>query len=345
MCMLLLAVFCQTPAPPIGVRTLDLIDDARGDRLLVTEVWYPAAADGSGSEPRPFATGVASAARRDSTVAAGRHPVVLFSHGLRSVREQSVFLVETLAAAGCVVVAPEHLYNSGRSYRPEQVYRAAIDRPLDVSRVLTEMLDRSAAAAGPFAGRLDAERIAAIGHSYGGYTALAVAGARPTSRYLAPAQRPDPQTLDYDFTDDRIGAAIALAPVTYPPFADDGFAHVRVPVLIVAGTQDVLTPLALHQRRPFDLLPGRKALAVFEGASHLDFADAGLFADAPPWFRFLHQSSVRRPQFEDGLRLAVLAFLEDALDLPGDYPPLPTLAIPHAQWILQGSTGTLPSGR
>ena len=57
-----------------------------------------------------------------------------------------------------------------------------IDRPKDISYVIDELERRNQIA---MRGKLDLNKIAVIGHSFGGYTALAVAGATLEFEHLA----------------------------------------------------------------------------------------------------------------------------------------------------------------
>src|SRR5512144_880768 len=67
---------------PVGVTTLDL-DDASRARVLPTEVWYPAVADG-----------------RDARARRGRYPLVLVAHGFCGFRTNYEYLTTHLAAHG-----------------------------------------------------------------------------------------------------------------------------------------------------------------------------------------------------------------------------------------------------
>jgi dienelactone hydrolase len=129
-------------AHAVGERVLMF---ARGaDRPLPTTVWYPAA-------------GVA--------VAAGRFPLVLFSHGLHGGPHRYAGLAASLAAAGFVVAAPAYPHTRGDA---ADFLRADIrNQPADAAYVLGRLrrLGRD-----PLAGHIDADRVAAIGHSAGGYT-------------------------------------------------------------------------------------------------------------------------------------------------------------------------------
>lgn len=163
----------RQPSYPVGVRTLALSRGA--ERPLPTTVWYPAAAvGGSTSHPDLPVAG--------APVAAGRFPIVLFSHGLHSLPEQHAQLTVRWAAAGFVVVAPAYPHTSlgARTFDRGDVHRQPADAWFVVRRVAA--LDRTPQ--DPFAGHLDARRIAAVGHSAGGYTTagLFTTGHSPTLR-------------------------------------------------------------------------------------------------------------------------------------------------------------------
>ena len=170
----------------VGVRTLTL---GRGTaRPLTVTIWYPATGrppalaspapcDPGGTPAAPSAPGGASAepspsggasATPKAPVAPGRFPLVLFSHGLNSLPELHAPLTVRWAAAGFVVAAPAypHTRRGARSFSRADVR----NQPADGWRVIHQVLRLNAVNGDPFAGHLDAGRIAAAGHSAGGYT-------------------------------------------------------------------------------------------------------------------------------------------------------------------------------
>jgi Predicted dienelactone hydrolase len=142
----------------VGVRTLDLTHGR--DRPLPVTVWYPARP----TTPRPSGP----APTRDAPMAAGRFPVVLFSHGLHSLPEMHAPLTSRWAAAGFVVAAPAYPHTKWRTPRFD---RADIRRqPGDARWVLNLLRLLNQRVGDRFAGRLAMDRVAAAGHSAGGYT-------------------------------------------------------------------------------------------------------------------------------------------------------------------------------
>lgn len=251
---------------PVGVRTVQLADAARG-RELAVEVWYPAAAAHAGEDTAPatrdsylMMEGFPSAwqlARRDAAPApaagAGR-PLAVFSHGFAGHRRQSTFLCTHLASHGWVVVSTDH---SGNTFKDvaitgtlpsRDVWNASIAaRPAEV-RLLID-----AAADGRLGVTADTSRVAVVGHSFGGWTAV----------------RAVP-------TDDRIAAIAALAPAIAHPLlreALDLAAWTRpVSTLVIAADRDSLLPLA-DLEASFRQLPPPATLVVLESTDHMHFCD------------------------------------------------------------------------
>jgi dienelactone hydrolase len=136
------------------VRTLPLRRGA--DRPLPTTLWYPA--DG---EP-------GTDVHADVPPAAGRFPIVLFSHGLNSLPERHRGLATRWAAAGFVVAAPAYPYTAAGSPR---FNRGDVrNQPADAWYVLRRVIALNTRPGDPLAGHLDTTRLAAAGHSAGGFT-------------------------------------------------------------------------------------------------------------------------------------------------------------------------------
>jgi predicted dienelactone hydrolase len=127
--------------------------------LRVTELWLP--------------KGVAPAAG---------YPLIVFSHGFSGCNTQSIFLMNALASAGYLVLAPNHqdarcgsVVRHGMVRWSDQTHR---DRAADMEAVLDAMLREKTFRNVP----INAQRIGQAGHSLGGYTVLGLAGGRPVWR-------------------------------------------------------------------------------------------------------------------------------------------------------------------
>ena len=110
-------------------------------------------------------------------------PLVLFSHGFDGCKTQSSYLMRALSNRGFLVAAPDHKDNLCAEKLDLQKIIADLPRLSD--SVLSDRRDdllalRKGLLAHPtLASSIDPRRIALVGHSLGGYTVLALAGARP----------------------------------------------------------------------------------------------------------------------------------------------------------------------
>lgn len=271
----------DAPGPyRVGRTTFTVSDPARGGRTLMVDAWYPVdARDASGAAKSQYdlvLSSIESPTALDAPPVSrrGGFPLVVFSHGSGGVRFQSWFLTEHLASHGFVVVAPDHSGNTAYDQLfgttlPGQVMTR--ERPLDVSFVISQMLTRAADPADPFAGRIDPRRIGVVGHSFGAFTALALAAGYQD----IPA-------------DPRVKAIVPIAP-TSAPFTEAELASIRTPTLLLGGTSDITTPIDPETTRAWALLNARPAYRVdVRNAGHSSFTnicdlrDALLGAGLPP---------------------------------------------------------------
>ncbi len=282
----------------VGVTTIELVDEER-DRELVVEIWYPARPDPEAwHEIYDVEAGSLRLGTFDSPLGAvrdavpdmrgGPRPVILFSHGSGGTRLQSIFLSERLASHGYVVIAPDHTGNTLGDYfgGDPDLAQSAIDRPQDLSLMIDTFVERTEETLPQLAGLLDADRIGASGHSFGGYTCLAVGGAEldiDAGREYC-AENPDefacalledfsPDQHSLSFHDPRVKVCVALAPGGYQIVGEEGMSQVSIPSLIMAGDADETTPLELEQEPMYTALGAPAWLAVIAGAGHFTFTD------------------------------------------------------------------------
>ncbi|WP_156119677.1 alpha/beta hydrolase [Leptolyngbya sp. KIOST-1] len=230
-------------------------------------------------------------------------PLVVISHGFGADRRFFAYLAEHLASHGLTVVAVEHPGSNVAallSLPPEGLSDTAVqsrilpaseflDRPQDISFVL-DRLEKINLYSYSLRHRLNTEQVAFIGHSLGGYTGLALAGAALDLRSLesycltlnpvnvSPADWLQCAALDLpvkyaNLRDHRITQLIVANPLTGLLFGEAGLSRVRVPTLVIAGTHDSVTPMASQQLRPFMQLPASKHLVTVVGGSHLSVGD------------------------------------------------------------------------
>ena len=257
-------------APPVGRSSGLLVDTARANRMLPFEVWYPIASS-EAVTPSVYellpGTGFTAANAFDAPPMPGKYPLVIFSHGRTGTRIAYTLLCEAMAALGTVVVSADH---PGDTLIDWALEAASDDETNEMSRVADArlMLD---AAFGTIPGMpdevravTDASRVAIGGHSYGGYTALAIAAGA------------------HGGTDDRVTAAFGLQAYTRALTAAD-LARIAVPVLISAASRDATTPPSLDADRPWSLISTPDTWRVDVGdAAHQACSDVGLYAELAP---------------------------------------------------------------
>ena len=282
---------------PFGVGVLYTEVTTETGRVLPTTVWYPIAPDTEG-DPYVYAGLIAGEAISDAGVAdGGPWPLVLFSHGHSGVKEQSVFFTEHLAKNGYVVAAPDHVLNTFFDMDPTQTALIAQERPVDMSAVIDRFEAPFESDPAWFSTHVDLDLIAISGHSFGGYTSLAVAGATisvPQSLLDSCAENPDAfdcQLIDldnpgpFDLSDSRVDVAIPMSPAGYAVFGAEGLALLERPTLIMTGKKDTATPYAFEVLPIFNAIGGTKYLWSLENADHFTFSDlCTVFNLLPPDF-------------------------------------------------------------
>ena len=258
----------ETPHYPVGRRTISLVDQTRDGRTLAVDLWYPAApSDAAPSIYRVF-PGVefaAAAAQHEAPSMSGQFPLILLSHGRTGMRISYSLVCEALAARGAIVVSSEHpgdtlfdwLTGTQSDDRTNEINRVA-----DAHFVLGALLAGDPLSAADVVSAIDRNRVALAGHSYGAYTAFAVAaGSRGVPAHPA------------------VRAIIGFQAYTRS-MSDALLARVSVPVLLIVSEQDQVTPAPVDADRPWALLAGKPTWRLdLAGAGHQAISDIALYAE------------------------------------------------------------------
>lgn len=272
----------------VGVTTLTFYDASRDDREITTEVWYPAIQPVDAPGDYYYHLGWGQATREAVPVLGERFPLVAFSHGNGGTRFQSIFYCEHLASHGYVVVAPDHLGNTFYGWDDALTQRSAVDRPLDISYVITQMLRLSRVGQEPVPGTLDPERIGMTGHSFGGFTTLVIAGAQldMDAARAACAGGDDLAcgAVDYaeelfgagldwlDLSDPRVSVAIPQTPGIYDYFGDEGLSTIFTATAEMASLDDGILPYDEEAAPIYQALPGPKAFMTLNFRGHYAYS-------------------------------------------------------------------------
>ncbi|MGW2303234.1 alpha/beta hydrolase family protein [Streptomyces sp. NPDC001809] len=212
--------------------------------------------------------------RVSAPAAGGDLPVVVLSHGFGWSMDGYAPLADHWAAHGFVVVQPTHLDSRtlgipAQDPRTPRIWRHRIE---DVTSVL-DHLDLLEASVPGLAGRVDPNRIAVAGHSWGAQTVSTLLGARVLNADGTPGE---------DMSDPRVTAGVLLAltglgddltpfAAEHFPFMKPSFDTMTTPALIVAGDRDqshLSTRGPDWFTDPYTHSPADKSLLTLFGAEH-----------------------------------------------------------------------------
>jgi predicted dienelactone hydrolase len=303
-------ISAKTPAI-VGMVTREFVDEKRtnwqrtGSRPLRTAVWYPAAGAYKeetifgGPPDKQIFTPVTVAQAADVSPRSQKYPLILLSHGTGGSAVQMMWLGYYLASRGYIAAAVNHHGNTAAEREPAaQGFLLFWERPKDLSAVLDKLL------ADPvFGKRIDKSRIGAAGFSLGGYTVISVAGGRFSREefdaFCSSPQRdftcePQPEFPEArarfeelkktdtvvqealrhsgdSYRDKRIKCVFAVAPALGSGFNQAGLSAVKIPVHIVVGQADKVTPSATNAQRFASLIRGAKLTILPGGIGHYTF--------------------------------------------------------------------------
>lgn len=258
---------------PVGVRTIQALDKAR-NRLFPCEIWYPAAAQYAGQDMAPatqdaFTLSSGDLSRRQMAVRnaaaqPGTYPLIIFSHSSgRWHRRGATFLCTHLSSHGYVVAALDHsevvtteLARRDGETEEQKTARAQAyiaNRVPDIRFLLDHLLSSPAWNSHI---NLDSNQIGIVGHSFGGWTALAAPAVERRIRAvvaLAPGGSSQPKP------------GILPAKLTFDWGRD-------VPTLYLVAENDVMTPLT-GMYELFERTPATKQMVTLRRADHAHFMD------------------------------------------------------------------------
>jgi predicted dienelactone hydrolase len=255
--------------------SLNLVDRSRGtvlnsgnrQRVFPVDIYFPQWRSSSAGQP-------------------GNVPVVVISHGLGSDRTTFAYLAEHLASHGFIVVVPEHPGSNSKQIQallsgtgteiaaPEEF----LDRPLDIKFLLDELTKK--AAVDSRYGQMNLQKVGVVGQSFGGYTAMALAGAPINFAQLKSDCMADKleNTLNislalqcragalpvqaYQLRDPRVQAIIAINPINSAVLGQAGLSQIQIPTMIVSGNADTVAPALPEQVIPFSWLQTRDRYLV-----------------------------------------------------------------------------------
>ena len=228
---------------PVVARRHLILPGGEGERELRFNAWFP----GHGKD----------------------FPLLLFSHGNWSDADAYDHLVEHWVSHGYVVLAPEHLdccsmaqgiFNSLRYGQLGLIE----GRTQDLGRLLDNLATIEELAGIP-GGMIDHDRVAATGHSFGGWSAQQLGGAE--------VYDPDGETF-LQRRDPRVQAVVAVSPPgpMFDTIVSESWKAQDTPTLATTGTWDIQPRFwpdwRLHLTSFETARPGEQFALVIEGADH-----------------------------------------------------------------------------
>ncbi|MBE9032282.1 alpha/beta hydrolase [filamentous cyanobacterium LEGE 11480] len=228
-------------------------------------------------------------------------PLVMIAPGYEADKKFLSYLAQHLASHGFTVVALQHpsVATSQGNITLDKLIPAAefLDRPRDVSFLLDELAQLNQT--NGWEDSFNTEKVAIIGHSLGGYTALTLAGAslrldqlrnfcensnvleRVPADWLQCNATKLPNKRTARLRDNRIVQVMALNPAIGKIFGSTGLANVKTPSLVFSSSEDSLAPALSQQFQPFTQLPDKpKYLFTAIGPTHLSVSDPENFSGA-----------------------------------------------------------------
>lgn len=282
------------------------------DQGLEMTVWYPAADDTQIHTNtnvyeikmgKPF--GTVSIASSDGqaidgasyNLSDGPFPLVILSPGFSIGSTSYAWLAEHLASYGFVVISPEHQEHLDPE---DQLWRSAVTRPLDILSVFA-YLDEQVKSRADLEGVVNPDLAAVVGHSYGGYTTLASAGAKidtaalgshcqnaieeeHEAAWLCEMLIPHlgdmaelagleavPDGLWPAAADPRVDAIVSMAGDAFF-FGEDGLAEINVPLMAIGGTADKDSPYTWSTQPAYEYSSSSRKIEIeLQGAEHMIF--------------------------------------------------------------------------
>ncbi|ARN74603.1 alpha/beta hydrolase family protein [Oceanicoccus sagamiensis] len=196
-------------------------------------------------------------------------PLLLFSHGNWSDKDKYNKVIDHWVSHGYIVVAPNHLdccsamHGIINSVRYGQF--GLIDERMKDFNYLLDNLDAVENTVTGLAGRIDRDRIAATGHSFGAFTAQQFGGAATFN----------PDTEDYVYyPDQRIKAVVAISPPgpMFDVINENSWKKFQRPMLLSTGTWDSNAQFwpdwRLHKMSFDTAIEGNNYALITQGADH-----------------------------------------------------------------------------
>lgn len=307
------------PTRPLGVQQI-LAPDPGHPPIRVT-ILYPTTA-----KPRWMWLGVAAMKfGPDGAIDGRKLPLVVMSHGTGGSPLSHIDTALALAQAGYVVAIPLH---NGDNFQDDTNVGTSewfVSRAREIARVDDYLL-------GEWKGRsqIDSDKVGFFGFSAGATTGLVTVGGTPNFALVGPhcATKPEfactllkagtrlraPAATEWAH-DNRVKAAIIVAPGFGFTFEPDGLSDVKVPVQLWEGDADESLPLATNAGAVRRLLPSSPEFHLVHDAGHFSFmAPCGPMSLLLPKMLCADLPGFDRVAFHKDFNQAAVGFFDKSLN-------------------------------
>ena len=235
----------------------------------------------------------------NASIINGQFPLVIISHGNGGSHLLYRSISTILAKNGYIVAMVEQFGNNRNDNHLENTSENLVYRPKHITLVIDYFLAQY-----ELRFNILKDKIAVIGHSMGGYTALALAGGIPRTK--------EGMTINAK-SDPRIKAIILLAPGA--GWFRNSLNLVVVPILLLAAEHDEITPL-WNSEIILEGVPNKNQVSfrIVKNAGHFSFLSPfPQTMKKPTFLPSTDPVGFDREQFHIELPVEILSFLGEKL--------------------------------
>lgn len=228
----------------IGYKKLIVESKEIGDKFPMA-VMYPTTTKSKPVKIGPFGMNLAIGAK----IANYKYPLIIISHGSGGSNLGHRSIVFSLIKKGFIVGMPLHPRNNYEDNTDEGTHENWLNRPKHITSAIDHLFTDK-----QFSGKIQKGKVAVIGHSAGGYTALTLAGGLGNTQHIINLcqEKPDfnrnfcglakdnkisPKGLK-GLSDSRVKAIVLMAPVGILFQGKGALDRVTIPVFLITAEKD-----------------------------------------------------------------------------------------------------------
>jgi len=197
-----------------------IITDKKNDLSYPILIHYPTQEKSIPTKFGPYTMDVSV----DATIKNGKFPLAIISHGNGGSHLIYHTISTYLAQEGFIVVSLEHYGNNRNNNELTKSDLNLEYRPQHISLTIDYLLSDKT-----FSSKIDKDKITVIGHSFGGYSALAIAGGKPWTN--------SGKNLNI-VKDSRVKAIVLMAPAAGYFASDNALNEVNIPIFLLTAEHD-----------------------------------------------------------------------------------------------------------